>query len=71
LPSEPGRVAVPQADRASFADNVGPAGPSDTKTQLWLVAATTLRNLLLITVAMLRIFVLLPALLGAQWASVG
>jgi hypothetical protein len=48
-----------------------PAGPSDTKTQLWLVAATTLRNLLLITVAMLRIFVLLPALLGAQWASVG
>jgi len=26
---------------------------------------------LLITVAMLRIFVLLPALLGAQWASVG
>lgn len=36
-----------------------------------LVASTTLRNLLLITVAMLLIFILLPAMLSAQWASVG
>ena len=42
-----------------------------TRPGLRLVASTTLRNLLLITVAMLLIFVLLPALLSAQWASVG
>ena len=42
-----------------------------TRPQLRLVASTTLRNLLLITVAMLLIFVLLPAVLSAQWASVG
>ena len=42
-----------------------------TRPGLRLVASTTLRNLFLITVAMLLIFVLLPALLSAQWASVG
>ena len=42
-----------------------------TRPGLRLVASTTLRNLVLITVAMLLIFVLLPALLSAQWASVG
>ena len=42
-----------------------------TRPGLRLVASTTLRNLLLITVAMLLIFVLLPALLSAQWANVG
>jgi hypothetical protein len=35
------------------------------------VAATTLRNLFMITIVMLLIFVLLPAVLSAQWASVG
>ena len=42
-----------------------------TRPGLRLVASTTLRNLVLITVAMLLILVLLPALLSAQWASVG
>jgi hypothetical protein len=42
-----------------------------TRPGLRLVASTTLRNLFLITVAMLLIFVLLPAMLSAQWASVG
>jgi hypothetical protein len=42
-----------------------------TRPQLRLVASTTLRNLILITVAMLLILVLLPAVLSAQWASVG
>lgn len=42
-----------------------------TRPGLRLVAATTLRNLFLITVAMLLILVLLPAVLSAQWASVG
>ena len=48
-----------------------PVGGMLTRPGLRLVASTTLRNLLLITVAMLLIFVLLPALLSAQWASVG
>ncbi len=38
---------------------------------LRLVASTTLRNLVLITVALLLVFVLLPAALSAQWASAG
>ncbi len=42
-----------------------------TRPQLRLVASTTLRNLILITVAMLLMLVLLPAVLSAQWASVG
>ena len=42
-----------------------------TRPGLRLVESTTLRNLVLITVAMLLILVLLPALLSAQWASVG
>ena len=48
-----------------------PVGGMLTRPGLRLVASTTLRNLLLITVAMLLIFVLLPALLSAQWANVG
>jgi hypothetical protein len=32
---------------------------------------TTLRNVVLITIALLLILVLLPAVLSAQWASVG
>ena len=42
-----------------------------TRPRLRLVAATTLRNVVLITIAMLLILVLLPAVLSAQWASVG
>ncbi len=42
-----------------------------TRPGLRLVAATTLRNLFLITIALLLILVLLPAVLSAQWASVG
>ena len=42
-----------------------------TRPRLRLVAATTLRNVFLITLAMLLILVLLPAVLSAQWASVG
>ncbi|HUY99158.1 MAG TPA: hypothetical protein VMU89_02315 [Thermomicrobiaceae bacterium] len=38
---------------------------------LRLVGSTTLRNLILIAVVMLLVFVLLPAALGAQWASAG
>lgn len=41
-----------------------------TRPGFRVVAATTLRNLLLITVVMLLILVLLPAVLSAQWASV-
>ncbi len=43
----------------------------ETRPRLRLVAATTLRNVFLITIAMLLILVLLPAVLSAQWASVG
>ena len=42
-----------------------------TLPRLRLVASTTRRHLLLIAVAMLLIFVLVPAMLSAQWASVG
>ncbi len=42
-----------------------------TRSGLRLVAATALRNMFLITVAMVLIFILLPAVLNAQWASVG
>jgi hypothetical protein len=42
-----------------------------TRPRLRLVASTTLRNVVLITIAMLLILVLLPAVLNAQWASVG
>jgi hypothetical protein len=42
-----------------------------TRRGLRLIASTTLRNLFLITVAMLLIFILLPAVLSARWASVG
>jgi hypothetical protein len=42
-----------------------------TQPQVRLVAATTARSLLLITISMLLIFALLPALLSAQWASFG
>jgi hypothetical protein len=42
-----------------------------TRPQLRLIAATTIRSLFLITVATLLIFVLLPAMLSAQWASFG
>ncbi len=42
-----------------------------TRPGLRLVASITLRDLFLITVAMLLIFVLLPALLSAQWATLG
>lgn len=36
-----------------------------------MVASTALRNLVLITLAILLILVLLPAALSAQWASAG
>jgi hypothetical protein len=42
-----------------------------TRPGLGIVASITLRNLFLITVAMFLILVLLPAVLSAQWASVG
>jgi hypothetical protein len=42
-----------------------------TRPQLRLIAATTIRSLFLITFATLLIFVLLPAMLSAQWASFG
>ena len=42
-----------------------------TRPGLRLVAGTTLRTLLLISVAILLILVLLPVVLSAQWASVG
>ena len=45
--------------------------PGLTRPALRLAAATTLRNMFLITIAMLLIFILLPAVLSAQWASVG
>jgi hypothetical protein len=42
-----------------------------TRPGLRRVALTTLRNVVLITIALLLILVLLPAVLSAQWASVG
>lgn len=42
-----------------------------TRPGLRLVAAATLRILFMISIAMLLIFGLLPAVLSAQWARVG
>jgi hypothetical protein len=63
------RVSLPGAPSVA-AWSFGESSSGLTRPQLWLVASTTLRDLFLITVAILLIFVLLPALLSAQWASV-
>lgn len=44
-----------------------PSGPMDPR--LWVIASVALRSVVLIGIAMLLIFVLLPAVLGAQSAA--
>jgi hypothetical protein len=53
------------------AGSIGEWWSALTRPGLRRVALTTLRNVVLITIALLLILVLLPAVLSAQWASVG
>ena len=72
------RRSQPPADGTALDDGGGPEQSWDRSFGLPLgalgpvvrvVASTALRNLVLITLAILLILVLLPAALSAQWAS--
>ena len=64
LVSRPGAPSVAAGSLAEWRSGL-------TRPGLRRVAVTTLRNVVLITIALLLILVLLPAVLSAQWASVG